>query len=162
MTSRSGLTTYSVRESVGQIRVILTHKMDQESCNVKLGSGLNIAVLIDETYFTKPKRNGAGFAGRQTAGHKTKVLEGIEIDLTTRLFTGFIFMVFIPNCTRALILAEIFKIVALGALIWTNGHKSYQWLGAGVTRGQLSPTSGYRWDWVSHKRSTWSHVHKCC
>jgi hypothetical protein len=65
-------------------------------------------------------------------------------------------MVVIPNCTRSVIQAEIHRHVAVGALVWTDGRKSYKWMGEGVGRGELSAASGFRWDWVNHSKGEFS------
>jgi hypothetical protein len=93
---------------------------------VKLGQRPNSAVLIDETYITRKQRNRGGFVGRQLQGNQTKILAEIEIDFLTRVCTGLTFMIVIPNCTRGVIQAEIYRRVDLGALVWTDGHKSYK------------------------------------
>jgi hypothetical protein len=65
-------------------------------------------------------------------------------------------MVVIPNCTRAIIQAESYRHVTVGALVWTYGHKSYKWIGEGIGRGELSAASGFRWDWVNHSKGEFS------
>jgi hypothetical protein len=117
MTSRCDASSYSVSHSVNELRDILRIKMSRECDHSKLGNRTNTAVLIDETYITRKKRNKGGFIGHQSQGNQTKILAGIEIDLTTRICTGLTFMVVIPNCTRSVIQAEILLHVAVGALM---------------------------------------------
>ena len=67
--------------------------------------------------------------------------------------TGKTFLIKIDSPSRVHIEREIRARVSPGALIWTDGHKSYKWLGERAPGlGLLSPVSGYRWNWVNHNR----------
>ena len=41
---------------------------------VQLGGQTDRVVVVDETFFTKKKKNTGGFVGRTTLGHKTIVM----------------------------------------------------------------------------------------
>ena len=116
-----------------------------------LGAAQNTAVLIDETFVTKKRRNRGGFRGRDTTGTKTILFGGVELDLMTRTCTGRAFLIQVPDRRRQTLERHIRERIAPGALIWTDGHASYKFLGLGAPeRGALSPRSGFRWDWVNH------------
>ena len=75
--------------------------------------------------------------------------------------TGRCFLEIIAKKDQPTIKAVITRRIAAGALIWTDGFSSYKWLGArsgggSVRRGTLSAVSGYRWDWVNHRRGEFS------
>ncbi len=113
----TGLTVKTVSKSVFLFRQLLRHGVEALNVDEWLGAATNTCVCVDETYGTQRKRNVAGFAGRETAGHKTCILGMIELDLTTRECTGRTFLTVISVPTRVAIEGEIRKRVFPGATI---------------------------------------------
>ena len=119
----------------------------------------NTATCIDVTFITVKKHQRSGFLGRMSEGHQTAIVGFFEVDLTTGCGTGQCHLEVLPGATekREFIEPLIRKYVRRGGLIWTDGHSSYKWIGAGALRGQLSPEAGYYWDWCNHKAGEFSH-----
>ncbi len=113
----TGLKAKSATAACSVLRHILTNYVLDKFAGVKFGDRPNTAVCIDETWFTQKKRNISGFCGRLTRGHKTMVLELYELDTETRMGTGRVMLVTIPNRKRKILEREIRKRVAAGALI---------------------------------------------
>ena len=124
----TGLPTKTCATSVHLLRQILTKIVMEESSGERMG-GPGKVVQVDETYFTKPKRNRAGFGGRTTKGHEIKVLGFIELDLETRTCTGRTYLERIPAADRPTIESRIRARVLPGSMVWTDGHLSYKWMG---------------------------------
>ncbi len=103
-------------------------------------------VVINETYFTRKKRNAGGFCGRQTHGHKVIVLGIVELDLVIRKETGQFFLIEIPDVKKQTMIRQITKFVKMGSLVFTDKHKSNRWLG----------TMGFVHRVVNHKRREFS------
>jgi hypothetical protein len=61
-----------------------------------------------------------------------------------------------PSWSLSQTVQDQYRHVAVGALVWTDGHKSYKWMGEGVGRGELFAASGFRWDWVNHSKGEFS------
>ena len=130
---------------------------NQNATSILGGEGK--AVLIDETYFTKKKKQSAGFRGKSTAGNQKCLLAGIELDLTTRTCTGKTFIMEIAGPKRRYIEPIIQQFIEPGSIIWSDGHAAYKFLRAGAPHlGELSPTSGYRWDFINHKKSQFAKL----
>eukprot|EP00969_Alexandrium_andersonii_P111497 4924466-Alexandrium_andersonii.AAC.1 len=62
-------------------------------------------------------------------------MAGVELHLPTRAETGRVFFCVIPNRSKTTFQAVIRHHVHPGSRVWTDKHKSYEWLG--------SPSSGY-------------------
>ena len=139
----AGIPPKTTRKVVKLIRTTMTEYMQTLNTAEKLG-GDGRVVCIDETYVTKRKRNRAGFAGRLTAGHTACLLGGVELELSTRRCTGRTFLVQITGPTRANIERVIRQRVQAGSRIWTDGHKSYKWMGM--------PNATFQWDSVIHSK----------
>ena len=136
-----GFKNNTTADAVNMLRTLLTEAMIAISEKERLlGDRPNTVVCIDETFFTKRKRNGGGFVGRETEGHKTIVMGFCELDCSTspRTCAGRVALVEIPVVTRRAFEQEIKKRVAPGATIWTDGHASYKWL--------CDDDSGFKWD----------------
>ena len=99
-----------------------------QSSGEQLG-GRGKVVIMDETYFTKRRMNRAGFGGRRTRGHQTCILGIVEIDMITRKEKGKMRLFIIAAPTRVLIEDKVRASVEPGSLIFTDSHKSYNWLG---------------------------------
>lgn len=110
------------------------------------------AVILDQTFFTKKKRARGGFGGRTTRGHETVVFGGVELHLPTRRETGRAFLVVIPDMSKRTFQKVITERVHPGSMIWTDSHKSYEWLGR--------PDSGYFWESINHRRREFARVER--
>ena len=137
-----GLAPNTGSDCCSVIRRFLTKRVLRQINTEKLGDREDTVVCIDETFFTSPKVNVAGFHGRETAGHQKIVLGMYEINRITRKGTGRCHLMLIPTNSRAAVEAAIRKHVAVGAEIWTDGAKCYEWIDA--------PNSGYTRQFVVH------------
>ena len=110
------------------LRDSVTTYMQQVNANTKIG-GPGRIVCLDETHITKKKRNKGGFPGRETLGHDTIIMGGVELNgvWTGRKQTGRAFLVIIHNKKAETFREVIEKYVAEGTTIWTDGHSSYSW-----------------------------------
>ena len=70
------------------LRSLLWLVMQTHAGRVQLGGQTDRVVVVDETFFTKKKKNTGGFVGRTTLGHKTIVMGFLELQLSTRKATG--------------------------------------------------------------------------
>ena len=109
-------------KSVIEIRKIFRDEIEEWGGKEVLGDRNNTAVLIDETYITRKRRSKGGFSGRIAEGHKTIVLGSVQSGL---IFESARF----SHCIMNEFKGEIKKRVPPGATVWTDGHKSYKWIG---------------------------------
>ena len=79
------------------LRSLLWLVMQTHAGRVQLGGQTDRVVVVDETFFTKKKKNTGGFVGRTTLGHKTIVMGFLELQLSTRKATGACVLIEIPN-----------------------------------------------------------------
>ena len=110
-----------------RLRDLLWLRINRQQLNHKLG-GAGRVVVVDETFFTKKKKNKGGFAGRSTQGNKTLVMGFLELDLQTRRATGACVLITIPNRKKQTLHQEITRYIEPGSLIFTDRFKSYQFL----------------------------------
>ena len=112
---------------VNAVRRIMRWDLLQDVGQRKLG-GWGKIVVIDETYWKKPKTTRGGFRGRPSGAEKICVLGLCEVDMETRTCTGNIRLIEISGPTKACIREQILLYVEPGSLIFTDSHKSYRWL----------------------------------
>ena len=132
------------------LRSLLWLVMQTHAGRVQLGGQTDRVVVVDETFFTKKKKNTGGFVGRTTLGHKTIVMGFLELQLSTRKATGACVLIEIPNRKQATLKREIQRHVAPGSLIFTDRHKSYNFLSR--------PNSGFVHRAVNHSRGEFSRT----
>ena len=147
----TGLCPHAVTDIFHNLRIAATGvAMDLDEGEL-LGGGGNI-VVIDEALASRRKYN----KGRVVPTSKICIFGGVEIKpeeggdasggRPKYVETGRCFMVRIPDRTRETFEREIKKRVAPGTLVWTDSHKSYDWL----------PSEGlYAHQKVNHKRGEW-------
>ena len=99
-------------------------------------------MVVDETFLTVRKYN----FGRQTAGTTLKLIGMVELDPTRRRETGLCKLVIIPDLKKETFKAFIKPNVIPGSTIFTDSHKSYQWM----------RSEGFDHHWVNHKRREFS------
>ena len=149
---QSGLGEKPVRKLFNILRTMMKSEVQEvQNAQPKLG-GRGRAVAIDCTYFTKPKKNRAGFRGRVTAGHKKVVLGMVELDLArqpgekARKTTGRVRLLEVPGEQKHAIFNAVRNHIVPGSLIFTDKHASYKFLSK----------LGYIHRCVNHKRREFS------
>ena len=106
------------------LRSLLWLVMQTHAGRVQLGGQTDRVVVVDETFFTRKKKNTGGFVGRTTLGHKTIVMGFLELQLSIRKATGACVLIEIPNRKQATLKREIQRHVAPGSLIFTDRHRT--------------------------------------
>jgi len=119
----SKLTQKTLRNLIFTIRLMMKVDVEKKQAGAAKMGGAGKIVAIDETFFTKRKRNRAGFGGRVREGHKVVVLGMIELDMATRRATGNIRLIEIPAANKRSIFREIIAHVMPGSLIFTDKAK---------------------------------------
>jgi transposase-like protein len=122
------------------MRECLAFHLINETPDQPMGGG-NL-VVVDETFLTVRKYN----FGRQTAGTTLKLIGMVELDPTRRRETGLCKLVIIPDLKKETFKAFIKPNVIPGSTIFTDSHKSYQWM----------RSEGFDHHWVNHKRREFS------
>ena len=128
MRTESRLSQYVNGALVESLQKVMWWKLQKDSSDSKRG-GPGKIVCMDCTYFTKKRRSRSGFEGRTSSGHVTCILGIVEIDMATRTETGRAKLVPVRGERKVDIQAEVLKSIHPGSLIFTDEHKSYQWLG---------------------------------
>ena len=108
---------------IRQVQATLMVHMDSQSRSegplggVDEKTGRRRVVVIDDTNVVRHRRSSSGFRGRTTAGHRTIVLAGVELDheFDGRRETGRVFLFLVPNREKDTLQKVLRKHIAPGS-----------------------------------------------